>query len=62
MAGHLAQTGETSPKNLRTAMAYGSVLASFGVEAFSLDRLSELDRDAIEARVLEFLGMLEVKV
>lgn len=62
MAGHLAQTGDLSPKNIRTAMAYGSVLASFGVEAFSLDRLSELDREAITARALEYLGMLEVKV
>ena len=31
--------------------------ASFGVEEFSLERLKQLDRDAIEIRVREFKEM-----
>ena len=62
MVGHLASTGDVRPENIRTAMAYGSVLASFGVEAFSLNRLSELDRAAIDARAKEYSEMLKVQV
>jgi hypothetical protein len=39
---------------LRRAMIYGSVLASFCVEQFSLDRLRTLTRADIDARFEEF--------
>ena len=38
--GYVACTGDTSDHNLRRAIIYGSVLASFNVEAFSQDRLT----------------------
>jgi sugar/nucleoside kinase (ribokinase family) len=52
--GYLASTGETGDAALRRAVIMGSTMASFCVEAFSLDRLLELDRPAIDARYREF--------
>ena len=52
--GHLAATGDYSSKNLRQAVIYGSVMASFNVEAFSLDRLRSLDNTQIHTRFKEF--------
>jgi sugar/nucleoside kinase (ribokinase family) len=50
MMGYLAQTGDRSFRNLRKAVIYGSVMASFIVERFSMDRLRDLSREQIEAR------------
>jgi sugar/nucleoside kinase (ribokinase family) len=41
-------------RELRRAMAYGSVLASFNVEDFGTERVSRLTRDEIEKRLGEF--------
>ena len=43
-----------SSENLKKAVAYGAVVASFTVEDFSLDRLRQLDRDQIEERLSIF--------
>lgn len=52
--GYLAKVGELSPANLRRAMIHGSVMASFSVEAFSLDRLTSLTAEEIAARYRAF--------
>lgn len=52
--GYLAATGNLSEAALRQATVFGSVMASFTVEAFSLDRLRMLDYKEIEARFREF--------
>jgi sugar/nucleoside kinase (ribokinase family) len=52
--GHLARTGDTSEANLRRAVVYGSVMASFAVEDFGLERLLRLSRQEIEGRFQEF--------
>ncbi len=52
--GYLASTGNMSEESLRQAIVFGSVMASFTVEAFSLDRLRALDYKEIEARFREF--------
>ena len=52
--GYLAATGNRSPQAFRQATIFGSVMASFTVEAFSLDRLRVLDYKEIEARFKEF--------
>jgi sugar/nucleoside kinase (ribokinase family) len=56
MAGYLAGTvgGNITFTDLRKAMIYGSVLASFTVEAFSLDRLRKLTADEIKERYETF--------
>lgn len=52
--GYLAATGNLSEASLRQAIIFGSVMASFTVEAFSLDRLRGLDYKEIEARFRDF--------
>jgi sugar/nucleoside kinase (ribokinase family) len=58
--GALAESGSTEPLALRRAMAYGSVVASFGVEAFSLDRLQKLTRAEIDGRLLAFRELIRL--
>lgn len=53
LAGYLAAncgTGEVTFDALKKAVVYGSVLASFNVEAFSLERLKTVDSAQIETR------------
>ncbi len=58
MAGYLAAMGgELNFAAFRRAMIYGSVLASFNVEAFSLERLRTLKREEIEQRYQVFRSM-----
>jgi sugar/nucleoside kinase (ribokinase family) len=52
--GYLSATGNLSESSIRQAIIFGSVMASFTVEAFSLDRLRVLDYKEIEARFREF--------
>jgi len=52
--GYLASTDNFSDESVRQAIVFGSVMASFTVEAFSLDRLRALDYKEIEARFREF--------
>jgi len=41
--GYLAATSNQSEQNLRKATVFGTVMASFTVEKFSLDRLRDID-------------------
>jgi sugar/nucleoside kinase (ribokinase family) len=43
---------------LRKAMAYGTVVASFTVEGFGLDRLKQVDRKEIDRRLEHYRNML----
>jgi sugar/nucleoside kinase (ribokinase family) len=52
--GYLANTEDLSDENLRRAIIFGSVMASFNVEAFSLERLGSLKQEEIRARYREF--------
>jgi len=54
LMGALASDGRVDTDALRRAMIYGSVLASFCVERFSLDRLRALTRAEIDARFEDF--------
>ncbi|MGQ9559681.1 MAG: PfkB family carbohydrate kinase [Candidatus Oleimicrobiaceae bacterium] len=58
--GYLAHTGDLSEQNLRRAVVYGSVLASFCVEKFSVDRLRELTPEEIQERYNAFLQLTKV--
>jgi len=51
--GYLASTRNLSDANMRQAVVFGSVMASFTVESFSLDRLKALDYKQIEDRFHE---------
>lgn len=52
--GYLANTMNFEESNIRKAIVMGSVMASFNVEAFSLDRLRRLTYPEIEARYKVF--------
>ena len=52
--GYLASRRETSDREIRRAIIFGSVLASFTVEKFSLDRLREVGLTEIRERYQEF--------
>jgi sugar/nucleoside kinase (ribokinase family) len=56
--GWLARTGDTSSAGIRTALVVGSVLASFCVQDFSLDRFRSLDEPAIRARCAAFAELV----
>ena len=51
--GYLASTRNLSETSIRQAVVFGSVMASFTVESFSLDRLKQLEYAEIEARFRE---------
>jgi sugar/nucleoside kinase (ribokinase family) len=57
--GHVARTGDTSLKTLKMALAYGTIVASFTVESFSLDRLLEITPKDVEERLEAFLGFVK---
>jgi sugar/nucleoside kinase (ribokinase family) len=64
VAGYLASGSEDEVDfpRLRKALIYGSVLASFNVEAFSLDRLRSLTSEEIEDRYRMFKLMSQFEV
>ena len=57
--GFLARGVEPHGENLRTAMIFGSVLASFCVEGFSYDRIKSLDLDQIQRRFDAFARLTD---
>ena len=56
--GYLAKTGDISFENMRTAVVYGSTMASFCVEEFSLDKLKTLDGPQILQRYNQFVELM----
>ena len=52
--GYLANTGDLSEEGIRQALVFGSVMASFNVEDFSLERMKRLEYREIEARYRSF--------
>jgi sugar/nucleoside kinase (ribokinase family) len=57
--GYLASAGDKTDASLRRAMVYGSVLGSFTVEKFGLDRLRTLKRSEIHARARHFAKLTQ---
>ena len=64
LAGYLAAsvTGPITFADLRRAVVFGSVMASFNVEAFSLERLRTLTQSEIDARYQSFRLMSQFEV
>lgn len=58
MMGYLAECGSFNPRTLKKALAYGTVVASFNVEDFSLQRLCQIDRQHVDERLEEYRRML----
>lgn len=62
--GYLASRGgaELTEMDYRRATMYGSAIASFTVEAFSVGRLAELTHEEIDGRIEAFLALTEFRV
>ncbi len=63
MMGYLAGNDLEDPAafpNVLKALAHGTVMASFTIEAFSLERLERLTKDELAARFSEFAAMLRL--
>lgn len=56
--GYLAKTGDHSFENMKRAVIYGSAMASFCVEDFSIDRMKSLDTEQINDRVKDFIELV----
>jgi sugar/nucleoside kinase (ribokinase family) len=59
--GALARDGDFSAAAVRRAIVYGSVLASFVVEDFSVERLRRLSYEEIERRYRQFVALTEFR-
>lgn len=57
--GSLASDGEVTSRSLRRAIVYGTVVASFTVEDFGLNRLRTLERSEIDARFRQFMAITD---
>lgn len=55
--GHLARTEDFSDENLRRAVIYGSVMASFSVAKFGIEALKELSDIEIMGRYRDFIDL-----
>ncbi len=60
--GYLASVNRINETTLRRAMVYGSVLGSFVVERFGLERLRTLTRAEIHARARQFLHLTRFRL
>ncbi len=60
MMGHIASVGMTDFPTIQTALAWGTVTASFAIESFGLDRLMAIERKDIDERMREFQAAARV--
>ncbi len=58
MMGYLAEQDNFEPRTLKTAMAYGILVASYNVEDFSLERMKRVERADIDLRMTQYQKML----
>jgi sugar/nucleoside kinase (ribokinase family) len=60
--GYLARTKDHSFDNLKRAIIVGSALASFTCEKFGIERLLEISRDDIDARIQQFIELVDFDI
>lgn len=60
--GYIAKTNDTSFENMKRAIIYGSAMASFTVEKFGTDRLTELNPEDIKKRLNEFVNLVNFEI
>ena len=60
--GHLAKTKDISFENMKTAIIIGSAMASFCVEKFGPERLKEITKKDIDARLEEFVQLVNFDI
>lgn len=60
--GHLARTKDISFENMKSAIIFGSALASFCVEKFGPTRLQELTQEDIDSRIDQFVELVNFDI
>lgn len=60
--GHLAKTKDISFENMKTAVIVGSAMASFCVEKFGPQRLQEITKAEIDARIKQFVNLVQFDI
>ena len=60
--GHLAKTKDISFENMKTAIIVGSAMASFCVEKFGPEKLKEITKADIDARLSEFVQLVNFDI
>ena len=57
--GYLVKTGDYSFENLKKAVIYGSALASFSVEKFGTERMTNLKKEELYERIIQFKNLTQ---
>ena len=60
--GHLAQTKDISFENMKTAIIIGSAMASFVVEKFGTERLTEITNEDVMNRLNQFVDLVNFDI
>jgi len=60
--GYLAQTNDISFENMKRAVINGSAMASFCVEKFGTQKLTEINQDDVDARINEFVNLVKFDI
>ena len=60
--GYLAKTGDFSYANMKTAIIYGSALASFCVEKFGTERMLNLSKKELHKRLEQFKSLTQFDI
>jgi sugar/nucleoside kinase (ribokinase family) len=61
-AGYLAKTGDLSFENMKKAIIHGSNLASFCVEKFGTERMQNLQKGEVYARLHQFKELTQFEI
>jgi len=60
--GYLAKTNDISFENMKRAVINGSAMASFCVEKFGTQKLTEITQDDVNARINEFVKLVKFDI
>lgn len=58
MMGYIASQGKHDVATIKRSLAYGTLVASFNVEDFSLERMQRIERPQLDDRLAAYREML----
>ncbi|WP_462264655.1 PfkB family carbohydrate kinase [Mucilaginibacter sp.] len=60
--GYMAKAGEVTFEHMKNAIIYGSALASFCVEKFGTEKIQNLSKQEVNARIQEFINLSKFEI
>ncbi len=60
--GYLAKTNDISFENMKRAVINGSAMASFCVEKFGTQKLTEINQNDVDSRINEFVNLVQFDI